>query len=146
MEYFLLQALNEAKKAIKHGDIPVGCVIVKNGKIIAKAHNKKEKKQNALLHAEVVAINKACKKVKNFRLDDCELYVTLEPCIMCVGAILSARIKKVYFGALDNRFGAQGLLTENQFNHKCEVEYIKTIPECSTIISNFFKQLRNKKS
>ena len=114
-ESFMKQAITLANKAAKQGDIPVGAVIVCNGKVIATGYNKKEKKKNALLHAEIIAINKASKKLKDYRLENCELYVTFEPCLMCVGAILSARIKKVYFGAFDNRFGACKLLSENNF-------------------------------
>ena len=145
MNSFMQVAYNEAKKAAKHGDVPVGCVIVKNNKIIAKAHNKKEQKQNSLCHAEIIAINKATKKVKNFRLENCEMYVTLEPCIMCAGAILSARLNKVFVGALDTRFGAGKMLTENNFNHKCEIKVLENCECCSEIISEFFKTLNKKK-
>lgn len=144
MNNFMEVALTEAKKAAKHGDVPVGCVIVKDNKIIAKAHNKKEQKQNALYHAEILAINKATKKVKNFRLDNCDMYVTLEPCLMCAGAILSARLSKVYVGAIDPRFGAGEMLTNNNFNHKCEMIKLEGCEDCGTIISQFFKNLRKK--
>lgn len=144
MNNFMEVAFNEAKKAIKHGDVPVGCVIVKNNKIIAKAHNKKEVKKNALYHSEILAINKATKKVKNFRLENCDMYVTLEPCLMCVGAILSARINKVYVGTLDPRFGAGEMLKNNNFNHKCEMQKLDNCECCGEIISQFFKDLRKK--
>lgn len=144
MNEYLKIAFLEAQKACKHGDIPVGCVIVKNNRIIAKAHNKKQQKQNALFHAEILAINKAYKKIKNFRLDNCDMYVTLEPCLMCVGAILSARINKVYVGALDSRFGAGNMLTNNNFNHKCEMIKLEDCDCCGEIISQFFKDLRKK--
>ena len=101
MKDFMIEALKEAKKAYKKNEVPVGAVIVKNGKIIAKGRNKREKTQNALHHAEVIAINKACKKLKSWRLDDAEIYVTLEPCPMCAGAIANARIKKVIYSAQD---------------------------------------------
>lgn len=142
MNSFMLVAFNEAKKAAKHGDVPVGCVIVKNNKIIAKAHNQKEQKQNALYHAEILAINRASKKIKNFRLDDCEMYVTLEPCLMCAGAILSARLKSVFVGAQDLRFGAGNMLVSNNFNHTCKVQFLEDCESCSQIISQFFKTLR----
>ena len=144
MNNFMMLAYNEAKKAAKHGDIPVGCVIVVNNKVVAKAHNKKQLKQNALFHAEILAINKASKKLKNFRLSNATMYVTLEPCLMCVGAILSARIAKVYVGAFDSRFGAGNMLKNNNFNHKCEMEVFKNCECCSEIISQFFKDLRKK--
>ena len=92
-------AFQEAQKALKKGEVPIGAVIVRNGKVISRAHNMREKKQNALYHAEILVINQACKKLKSWRLDDCEMYVTLEPCMMCMGAITNARIKNVYYGA-----------------------------------------------
>ena len=142
---YMQKAIKLANKAAKNGDIPVGAVIVCGDKIIAEGYNKKEKKKNALLHAEIVAINKASKKLKDYRLEECELYVTFEPCLMCVGAILSARIKKVYFGAYDNRFGACKLLNENNFNHAAEYEGGVLEEECSKLLTNFFKQLRQNK-
>jgi tRNA(adenine34) deaminase len=104
--YFMSIALLEAKKAFKKNEVPIGCVLVKDGKIISKAHNLVEKKQNATLHAEMLCIQKATKKIENFRLIDCVLYTTLEPCLMCAGAILLSRIKKVVFAAKDLRHGA----------------------------------------
>lgn len=142
---YMQLAITLANKAAKHGDIPVGAVIVCNGKVVGKGYNKKEKKKNALLHAEIIAINNASKKLKDYRLDNCELYVTFEPCLMCVGAILSARIKKVYFGAFDNRFGACKLLTENNFNHTAKYEGGIMEKECSYLLTNFFKELRKDK-
>ena len=94
--YFMKLALSESGKCLKNGDVPVGAVIVKDGKVIATAHNMKEKKKNCICHAEIIAISKASKKLKNFRLNDCDIYVTKEPCLMCMGAILSARIHKIY--------------------------------------------------
>lgn len=144
-ESFMKQAITLANKAAKQGDIPVGAVIVCNGKVIATGYNKKEKKKNALLHAEIIAINKASKKLKDYRLENCELYVTFEPCLMCVGAILSARIKKVYFGAFDNRFGASYLLKDNNFNHSSDFEGGVLQEECSELLTRFFKELRAQK-
>ncbi|MBQ2864301.1 MAG: nucleoside deaminase [Clostridia bacterium] len=142
---YMQLAINLANKAAKQGDIPVGAVVVCNGNIVGTGYNKKEKKKNALMHAEIIAINKASKKLKDYRLEDCELYVTFEPCLMCVGAILSARIKKVYFGAFDNRFGACKLLTENNFNHKASFEGGVMEEECSKLLTSFFKGLRQNK-
>ncbi len=102
-EYFMKEALKEAKKAYKKLEVPVGTVIVKNGEIIARAYNQKESKKNATKHAEIIAIEKACKKIDNWRLNDCELYVTLEPCPMCAGAIMNSRIKKVYIGTMEEK-------------------------------------------
>ena len=142
-EYFMKEAIKEAKKSGL--DVPIGAVIVSNNKIIAKAHNKKEKTKCAINHAEVLAIMKASKKLGDFRLSNCDIYVTKEPCLMCVGAILSARIRKVYFGAYDKKYGAVNLFTENNFNHKCEVEGGILEKENGEIISKFFKELRNNK-
>ena len=142
---YMQLAIKLANKAAKNGDIPVGAVIVCNGKIVGQGYNKKEKNKNALLHAEIIAINQASKKLKDYRLENCELYVTFEPCLMCVGAILSARIKKVYFGAFDNRFGACKLLSENNFNHVAEYEGGVLEAECSSLLTSFFKNLRKNK-
>lgn len=138
-------ALTAAKKTSKYKDVPIGAVIVRDNKIIATAYNTKEKKQCALNHAEVLAIKKASKKIKNFRLQDCDIYVTKEPCLMCMGAILSARIKKIYFGAYDKKFGAIDLATNNNFNHKCEYEGGILKQECEEMLSEFFKELRKCK-
>lgn len=143
-EYMNL-ALKEAKKAYKKLEVPIGAVIVKDGKIIAKAHNLREKKQSSLAHAEILAIKKACEKLESWRLDSAELYVTLEPCSMCAGAITQARIKKVYFGAKDEKNGCVGsianIFDDIKTTHKVEYEYIEN-KECSDILSNFFKELR----
>ncbi len=143
-EYMNL-ALNEAKKAYKKLEVPIGAVIVKDGKIIARAHNLREKKQSSLAHAEIIAIKKACEKLESWRLDGAELYVTLEPCAMCAGAITQARIKKVYFGAKDEKNGCVGsianIFDDIKTTHKVEYEYIEN-KECSDILSNFFKELR----
>ena len=129
--------------------MPVGAVIVKEGKIIARAHNEKETKANAIKHAEIIAIQRASKKLKTWRLLDCEMYVTLEPCSMCAGALIQARIKKVYIGAMDYKTGACGsvlnLLEDYTFNHKVERQTGIMQEECENILTDFFKELRNQK-
>lgn len=148
-EKFMKDAIKQAKKALALEEIPVGAVIVKNGKIISRGYNKKEIKQDATRHAEIIAIEKASKKLKNWRLIDCEMYVTVEPCVMCAGAILSSRIKKVYIGTNDNRMGAVGsvlnLFEDYTFNHTVEYEKGILKNECESLIKDFFKYLRNKK-
>lgn len=147
-EKFMKEALKEARKAYNKQEIPVGAVIVKNGKIIARAHNLKEINQSALAHAEILAIKKANKKLENWRLIDCEMYVTLEPCTMCIGAIISSRIKKIYIGTMDEKAGACGSvlnLLDYKFNHEVEIETGILQNECETILKDFFKMLRNKK-
>jgi tRNA(adenine34) deaminase len=140
-------ALTEAKKAYLIDEVPVGAVIVYNNKIIARGHNTREKEQSVLGHAEINAIRKASKKVGSWRLEDCEMYVTLEPCSMCSGAIIQSRIKNLYFGAYDPKTGACGSvlnLFENDFNHKVNVIGGVMEEECSQIIKDFFKALRQK--
>ena len=144
MKNFTEEALKMANKALKKGEVPIGAVIVRNGKIISRGQNKREKTQNAIMHAEIVAIQKACKKLKSWRLDDCELYVTLEPCLMCLGAILNSRIKKVVFGASDNKSVTKEFLLskDNSLNHNLEIENGVLEKECSEILKNFFKNAR----
>lgn len=145
---FMLEALKEAEKAYDIKEVPVGCVIVKDNKIIARAHNKRETSQNTISHAEVLAIQKACKKVSSWRLNDCDMYVTLEPCSMCSGAIIQSRIKNLYFGAFDLKTGAAGSvlnLFDYNFNHKVSVTSSILQPECENIIKSFFEELRSKK-
>ncbi len=145
---YMLEALKEAKKAYDIDEVPVGCVIVYNNKIIARAHNKRETTQNTIAHAEVLAIQKACKKVGSWRLVDCDMYVTLEPCSMCSGAIIQSRIKNLYFGAHDYRTGAAGSvlnLFDYNFNHKVNVIPNILQLECESIIKNFFANLRKNK-
>lgn len=148
-EKFMKEALKEAKKAYEKLEVPVGCVIVKDGKIIAKAHNLKETKMDTTKHAEILAIQKASKKLQSWRLLDCEMYVTLEPCSMCAGAMINARIKKVYIGALDEKTGACGsvfnLLEDYTFNHKVKCETGVMKQECENILKDFFKMLRKIK-
>ena len=145
-EKFMKEALKEAKKAYDKLEVPVGCVIVKDGKIIAKAHNQKETKLDTTKHAEILAIQKASKKLESWRLIDCEMYVTLEPCTMCAGAIINSRIKKVYIGTMDEKTGACGsklnLFTDYIFNHNVEVETGVMKKECEQILKKFFKELR----
>ena len=148
-EYYMKQALKEAEKAYKKLEVPVGAVIVKDGKIIARAHNQKETKTDTTKHAEILAIQKASKKLKAWRLIDCEMYVTLEPCSMCAGAIINSRIKKIYIGAMDEKTGAAGsklnLFEDYVFNHKVEVEKEILKGESEKILKNFFKELRQTK-
>lgn len=148
-EKFMKQALKEAQKAYDKLEIPVGAVIVKDGKIIAKAHNQKETKFDTTKHAEILAIQKASKKLKSWRLIDCEMYVTLEPCSMCAGAIINSRIKKVYIGTMDEKTGAVGsvfnLFEDYTFNHKPEFETGILQQECEEILKRFFKDLRKMK-
>ncbi len=149
MNKFMIAALKEAQKAYDIKEVPVGCVIVKNNKIIARAHNKRETSQNTIGHAEILAIQKACKKIGSWRLNDCDLYVTLEPCSMCSGAIIQSRIKNLYFGAFDYKTGAAGSvlnLFDYEFNHKVNVTSSIMQSECENIIKSFFVELRKEKN
>ena len=142
-------ALKEAYKAYGKKEVPIGAVIVKDNKIIARAHNLREKKHDATAHAEILAIQKACKKLQSWRLNDCDLYVTLEPCAMCAGAIIQSRIRNLIIGATDPKAGAGGsvvnLFNVEKFNHKVEVAYGIKQDECSQILKDFFEQLRKQK-
>ena len=148
-EDFMKEALKEAKKAYEKLEVPVGAVIVKDGKIISRAHNQKETKFDTTKHAEILAIQKASKKLKSWRLIDCEMYITLEPCSMCAGAIINSRIKKIYIGAMDQKTGAAGsvlnLFEDYTFNHKVKLERNVLKEECEEILKNFFKDLRKIK-
>ena len=148
-EKFMKAALKEAQKAYEKEEVPIGVVIVKDDKIIAKAHNLKEIKKDTTEHAEIIAIKKASKKLDSWRLTDCEMYTTLEPCPMCAGAIIQARIKKVYIGTMDEKTGACGSvlnLFEYNFNHKVQLETgILMEKESKEILQDFFKKLRKKK-
>ena len=148
-EKFMQEALKEAKKAYKKLEIPVGAVIAKDGQIIARAHNMKEEKKDTTKHAEIIAIQRASKKLNSWRLNDCEMYVTLEPCPMCAGAVIQSRIKKVYIGAKDEKTGACGsvlnLLEDYKFNHQVEIENDVLSKECEEILKKFFKELREIK-
>ena len=148
MNKFMTIALNEAKKAYIKREVPVGAVIIKDDVIISKAHNLREYKNTSLAHAEILAIEKACKKLNSWRLDGCTMYVTLEPCMMCAGAITQSRIKKVVIGAMDEKNGVIESIA-NVFDIKTttKVEYeIQKEEKCSKILSNFFKELRNNKN
>jgi len=132
----------------KEGEVPVGAVIVKDGEIIATGRNRRETEKNALHHAEIEAINNACKALGGWRLFGCDLYVTLEPCPMCAGAIINSRIKTVYFGAYDNKAGSFGSVADFNrlpYNHKPEIIAGVMEEECSKLLSDFFKKLRNNK-
>jgi len=141
-------ALNEAKKAYTKREVPVGAVIVKGDVIISKAHNLREHKNTSLAHAEILAIEKACKKLNSWRLDDCIMYVTLEPCMMCAGAITQSRIQKVVIGAMDEKNGVvESIARVFDIKTTTKVEYeIQKEEECSKILSAFFKELRNDKN
>ena len=142
---YMKEAIKEAIKAGKKGEIPVGAVIVYNGKIISKGRNKREKTQNALLHAEIVAINKACKKLHSWRLENADIYVTLEPCPMCAGAISNARIKRVFYSASDNSDSREiidKIFSSTRLNHKVELIQGKYQTESSKLLSDFFKSKR----
>ena len=143
---FMKAALRCAEKALEEGEVPIGAVVVCDGKVIARGHNRRTKKQIATAHAEVEAIEKACKKLKSWRIPECEIYVTLEPCPMCMGAMLNARIKKVYFGAYEakGRSMTEALAASNLVNHKIEVEGGIMQEECAKILSSFFSDMRER--
>lgn len=135
-EYYMNIAIKEAKKAYKYEEVPVGAVIVKDNKVIAKAYNKKEKTKNVTKHAEVIAISKACKKLKNWRLEDCIIYVTMEPCMMCSGAIEQSRIKKIVYGVKNENYGFTDQLKNIEIiSQVCE-------KECRELVQSFFKKRR----
>lgn len=144
-EQFMARALLLAADAEAHGDVPVGCVIVCDGKIIGEGQNRREEKKNSLLHAEIEAIGNACANLKSWHLQNCTLYVTLEPCPMCAGAIINSRISNVFFGAKDRKGGAVGgviNLFEENFNHKPAVRSGILERECREKLENFFRGLR----
>lgn len=148
-EIFMMQALKEANKAYNKLEVPVGAVIVKNNKIISRGHNQKETKKDCTRHAEIVAIEKACKKMNSWRLNDCTMYITLEPCAMCAGAIIQSRIKKIYIGAMDQKTGCCGsvfnLFDDYKFNHHVEFETGICKEESEKLLKDFFKDLRKIK-
>ena len=149
-EKMMRAALKEAKKAEGKEEIPIGCVIAENGKIVARAHNLRQTKRIATAHAEILAIEKACRKKKDWRLPDAVMYVTLEPCAMCAGAIANARIGKVYFGAYEPKGGGVcskfSILEESGLNHVAKWEGGLLEEECSAILKNFFKARRKKQA
>ena len=147
-EKYMKEALKQAQKAYDKEEIPVGAIIVKDHKIIAKAYNEKEYKLDTTKHAEILAIQKASKKLQSWRLSDCDMYVTLEPCSMCAGALIQSRIRKVYIGTMDQKTGACGsvlnLLKDYSFNHNVAVETGILQKECEQILKQFFRELREK--
>lgn len=148
-EDYMKEAMLEAKLAEAKAEVPIGAIIVLNGKIIARAHNLRECQQNAIAHAELLAIDQACKKVNSWRLENAELFVTLEPCPMCSGAIILSRIKRVVYGAADPKGGCAGtlmnLLQDERFNHQTEVVSGVLENECSLLLSDFFRGIRERK-
>lgn len=147
--FFMGEALKEANKAFKKKEVPVGCIIVKDNEIIARAHNLRETKQRSIAHAEILAIEKASKKLNSWRLDGCEIYVTLEPCIMCSGAIINSRIKRLVYATKEPKFGAHQSLTnvfELKSNHKTEIKAGVLELESNQLLKKFFKELRSEKN
>ena len=148
-ERYMKAAIKQAKKAENIDEVPIGCAIVYHGKIIARGYNRRNIDKNTLSHAELNAIKKASKRLGDWRLDDCEMYVTLEPCQMCAGAIVQSRIKKVYIGSMNPKAGSAGsvinLLQVKEFNHQVEIESGILQEECSEMLSDFFKNLRKRK-
>jgi len=148
-ESFMKQAVKQAKKAYDKLETPIGCVIVYENKIIARGYNKRNMKKNTLAHAEILAINKASKVLGDWRLEDCTMYVTLEPCPMCAGAIVQARIPRVVIGSMNPKAGCAGsvlnLLQQDGLNHQVEVTKGVLAEECSGLMTSFFRELRKKK-
>lgn len=145
-EKYMKEALKQAKKAYALGEVPIGCVIVHEGKIIGRGYNRRNTDKNTLAHAEITAINKASKRIGDWRLEDCTLYVTLEPCQMCAGAIVQARIPEVVMGCMNPKAGCAGsilnILDMPQFNHQVSVTRGVLEQECSAILKTFFSELR----
>ena len=148
-EIYMKEAIKQAKKAYAIEESPIGCVIVYQGKIIARAYNKRNKNKSTLAHAELLAIQKASKYLGDWRLEDCTMYVTLEPCQMCAGAIVQARIPRVVIGTMNKKAGCAGsiinLLQMKEFNHQVETRSGILQEECAALMQNFFKELREKK-
>lgn len=148
-EQFMREALIEAQKSFEIDEVPIGCIIVKDDIIIGRGHNLKETMKDATYHAEIIALQEAQENLNHWWLEDCDVYVTLEPCAMCAGAMLNSRIRKLYVGAKDPRMGAVGstidLSNMDGFNHHFEVEFGILESECRQLISNFFKLLRSKR-
>lgn len=147
-EKYMRQAMKLAQKAASLGEVPIGCVIEYQGKVIGRGYNRRKTDKSTLAHAEIIAIKKACKKIDDWRLEECTLYVTLEPCQMCAGAIVQARIPKVVIGCMNPKAGCAGsilnILQVPQFNHQVETVYGVLEEECSTMLTEFFKSLRRK--
>lgn len=150
LNYYMDEALKEAKNAFEKDEVPIGAIIVRNGEIIARASNNKERKNCATRHAEIEAIEQAAAVCENWYLDECEIVVTLEPCVMCAGAIMNSRLKSVYFGAFDKKAGGFGGLydfaTDKQLNHRINVKGGIRSEECAKILSDFFKGKRKPKA
>ncbi|HEY9576502.1 MAG TPA: tRNA adenosine(34) deaminase TadA [Pseudobacillus sp.] len=148
-KFYMQLAIEQAKKAESLGEVPIGAVIVLDGEVIASAYNLRETTQNAITHAELLAIEKACQKIGSWRLEEAELYVTLEPCPMCSGAIILSRIERVIYGAKDPKAGCAGtlmnLLEDSRFNHQSEVVSGVLEEECGKMLSDFFRKLRQRK-
>lgn len=149
-EYYMKEAIRQARKAEAIEEVPIGCVIEREGKIIARGYNRRNTDHSVLKHAEITAIQKACRKLGDWRLEDCTLYVTLEPCQMCAGAIVQARIPRVVIGAMNPKAGSAGsvinLLQMREFNHQAEIEKGVMEEDCSALLSHFFAELRRKKA
>lgn len=148
-DFYMREAIKEAKKAEELNEVPIGAVIVHDGQIISRAHNLRESEQNAIAHAELLAIDQACRELGSWRLEDAELYVTLEPCPMCSGAILLSRVKRVVYGASDPKAGCAGtlmnLLQDGRFNHQSEVVEGVLEDECGQMLTDFFRKIRDRK-
>ena len=148
-EKYMKEAIRQAKKAYALGEVPIGCVIVYDGNIIGRGYNRRTIEHNVLSHAEIIAIRKACKKMGDWRLEGCTMYVTLEPCQMCAGAIVQSRMKKVFIGCMNPKAGCAGsvlnLLQMEEFNHQVEIETGVLGDECSQMMKHFFQELREKK-
>tara|TARA_B100000965_G_C19259270_1_gene612260 strand:+ start:179 stop:628 length:450 start_codon:yes stop_codon:yes gene_type:complete len=147
-EFFMMEALKEAKKAFELGEIPIGAVIVKDEEIIARGHNLREVTKDPTAHAEIIAIRRASEVLGGWRLTNCDLYVTIEPCPMCAGAIMMSRINKLFIGSMDPKGGAAGslynIVNDDRLNHRTEIIYDVLRDECSSIMKEFFKKLRSK--
>ncbi len=148
-EFYMREAIDEARKAESLAEVPIGAIIIMDGKVISRAHNLRETNQNAVAHAELLAIEQACQETGSWRLENATLYVTLEPCAMCSGAIILSRVKRVVYGAADPKGGCAGtfmnLLQDQRFNHQCEVVSGVLEAECGQLLSDFFRQLREKR-
>ncbi len=148
-EKFMRAAIVQAKRAYANGDAPVGCVIVSGGRVIARSYNRRNRDSDATAHAELIAIKKACRKTGDFRLEGCSMYVTLEPCQMCAGALVQCRIDRVYIGAKSEKAGCAGsvidLLHVDRFNHQVETVFGVLEEECGSMLTEFFRELRSGK-
>lgn len=148
-EFYMKEAIKTAKEALKYDEVPVGAIIVHEGEIIARGFNTRETKQISTHHAEIKAIEEACRVLGTWRLEECEMYVTLEPCVMCAGTLILSRLKKVYFGATDPKAGAvvsvERLLDEKKYNHQVQYEGGILEEECSLLLKDFFRNLRKRK-